>query len=314
MMWTHDEQALAFFIHMGTVDRIPEDRPWDASTRAMRHSSIMAERLWSLLETERERVRLVFGSFPPFIDCSFQGDRLERSLAQLHTNIVEVSTVLTGRVHQLDEELQTVKDRLRRHRIDINLLYDDGLVVAENARNLSNQVTDLSGRVCRCNTSSESSVGEGTRERPFELEYAADDEYVPIPPAFPVDHSPATPPVTVPPLENTSPIPVPSPSVVGPTDVDPNDVETPLSPELEELNQRMQLDAASVRPLADRIVRRRLRRSRPFKAPAHRMAPGYPPWHELFGVGRTCCRGVSPEVAVGGGGDGGVLLRSPPSL
>lgn len=60
LLWNHDEQMLARMIHLGTVDRGSEERPWDASTRAMRHSSIMAERLWSLWELERDRVRVRF--------------------------------------------------------------------------------------------------------------------------------------------------------------------------------------------------------------------------------------------------------------
>jgi hypothetical protein len=41
---------------LGACDGSEEDRPYPASTRAMRHSSVMADRLWSMIHQERERV------------------------------------------------------------------------------------------------------------------------------------------------------------------------------------------------------------------------------------------------------------------
>ena len=55
--WTHDEQRLARLLHRGVQDHRPIDRLMDSSTRSMRYSAVLADRLWSMLETERNRVR-----------------------------------------------------------------------------------------------------------------------------------------------------------------------------------------------------------------------------------------------------------------
>jgi hypothetical protein len=47
---------LLHLISMGVYDN--GDKQMDAATRAMRHSSAMTDRMWELLEIERERVLL----------------------------------------------------------------------------------------------------------------------------------------------------------------------------------------------------------------------------------------------------------------
>jgi hypothetical protein len=48
-------------LHFGVYDWSQENKPWESSTRAMRYASVLGDRLWSALETERIRV---FFSFP----------------------------------------------------------------------------------------------------------------------------------------------------------------------------------------------------------------------------------------------------------
>jgi hypothetical protein len=49
-----DERGLFNLIQAGILDH--EDKPWESSTRSMRHGAAMADRLWALLEKEHTRV------------------------------------------------------------------------------------------------------------------------------------------------------------------------------------------------------------------------------------------------------------------
>jgi hypothetical protein len=53
-----EERVLFQLIQRGVVDQDRSDRPWDASTRAMRHSAAIGDRLWALILEERARVRV----------------------------------------------------------------------------------------------------------------------------------------------------------------------------------------------------------------------------------------------------------------
>jgi len=57
---THDEQALARLMRVGLLDTLDRDRPHISSTRSMRYSANLADRLWGMLETERTRVRVCY--------------------------------------------------------------------------------------------------------------------------------------------------------------------------------------------------------------------------------------------------------------
>ena len=57
--WTTDEHALNAFLRMGTVDLTPEHFHSNGSVRAMRYSALLADRLWSMLDEEQERVRVL---------------------------------------------------------------------------------------------------------------------------------------------------------------------------------------------------------------------------------------------------------------
>jgi hypothetical protein len=50
------DQFLWKMIQMGYTDGRPEDRPWDASTRAMRYGAILGDRIQANVEIERKRV------------------------------------------------------------------------------------------------------------------------------------------------------------------------------------------------------------------------------------------------------------------
>jgi len=45
-------------IRCGVLDHSEEDKVWDSSTRAMRQSAVIGDRLWSLIEKEQDKVRL----------------------------------------------------------------------------------------------------------------------------------------------------------------------------------------------------------------------------------------------------------------
>ena len=53
-----EERVLYHLLQRGVSDHDDSDRPWDASTRAMRHSGAVGERLWHLILEERKRVRV----------------------------------------------------------------------------------------------------------------------------------------------------------------------------------------------------------------------------------------------------------------
>jgi len=51
-----DERVLWSMIHLGILDKEGTNRPWDTSTQSMRHSAVLADCLWSMLEKEHHRV------------------------------------------------------------------------------------------------------------------------------------------------------------------------------------------------------------------------------------------------------------------
>jgi len=55
-----DESILWRMIRCGVLDHSEEDKVWDSSTRAMRQSAVIGDRLWSLIEKEQEKVLLLF--------------------------------------------------------------------------------------------------------------------------------------------------------------------------------------------------------------------------------------------------------------
>lgn len=51
-----DEKALKILLLTGVLDFTKKDRPWDSSTRSMRFTSAVGDRLWSLVQQEKSRV------------------------------------------------------------------------------------------------------------------------------------------------------------------------------------------------------------------------------------------------------------------
>ena len=60
-MMNGDERVLWSMIRLGVLDKEGIDKPWDASTRSMRHSAIIGDCLWSMIKAEHTRV----GEFSP---------------------------------------------------------------------------------------------------------------------------------------------------------------------------------------------------------------------------------------------------------
>jgi hypothetical protein len=83
LTWTHDEQVLARMLHMGTLDLAPVHKGSNMSVRAMRYSAILSDRLWSMLQTERDRVRLVFDlGVRPLLIC-FDREIVSKEMLEL---------------------------------------------------------------------------------------------------------------------------------------------------------------------------------------------------------------------------------------
>ena len=56
-----DDAVFWQLLMRGVLDMEPEERPMDASTRAVRYSAVMGDRLWAMVQGERLRVcRLAF--------------------------------------------------------------------------------------------------------------------------------------------------------------------------------------------------------------------------------------------------------------
>ena len=53
-----DEAVLFHLLYRGVVDHREVDKPWDGSVRSIRFASAVGDRLWAMLEKERERVSL----------------------------------------------------------------------------------------------------------------------------------------------------------------------------------------------------------------------------------------------------------------
>jgi len=56
----YSEYALYHLLRRGAMDQLPADRPFDASTRAMRYTAAIGDRLWEIACRERTRVSFFF--------------------------------------------------------------------------------------------------------------------------------------------------------------------------------------------------------------------------------------------------------------
>jgi hypothetical protein len=55
-----EEKVLYKMLRTGLVDPVPSDKPFDASTRAMRYSAAVSDRLWELVRCEQSKVSPTF--------------------------------------------------------------------------------------------------------------------------------------------------------------------------------------------------------------------------------------------------------------
>jgi len=75
-----DERVLWSMIRLGILDKEGINKPWDASMRSMRHSAIIGDRLWSMIEAEHTRV----GESSPTGECGLNLP-LSREIASRRT-------------------------------------------------------------------------------------------------------------------------------------------------------------------------------------------------------------------------------------
>ena len=133
---------------------------------------------------------------------------MERRLNELEKGEAAFIGKLQTRDEVLDEELDNHQKRLDRHREDllasekyINTLQDRVMALEDENLALKSQVESMADKLCHCSKRSPTMSGEGTREEPFELEYASDGEYH-TPPAEEQENAP---PRTLVPIEEVLP-------------------------------------------------------------------------------------------------------------
>jgi hypothetical protein len=59
MVVGQQEAVLFYLINRGLVDASNLDGPWHSSTCSMRYAAILTERVWSLMEYEQAKVRII---------------------------------------------------------------------------------------------------------------------------------------------------------------------------------------------------------------------------------------------------------------
>jgi len=121
--WTHDERAMFHLLEGGLFDARAQDKPWDASTRSMRYTAVMGDRLWLMYETERAQVGVSYKfSFLVRELIETQGDHLERDMwdvsAKMDTLYQRMQELHNGAVTQdayVDGELDAQHQRSDHH-------------------------------------------------------------------------------------------------------------------------------------------------------------------------------------------------------
>ena len=133
---------------------------------------------------------------------------MERRLNDLEKGETAFIGKLQTRDKVLDEELDNHQKRLDRYREDllalekyINTLQDRVMALEDKNLALKTQVESMADKLCHCQQRSPNVRGDGSREEPFELEYASDGEYH-TPPAGEQENAP---PRTLVPIEEILP-------------------------------------------------------------------------------------------------------------
>ncbi|KAF9643643.1 hypothetical protein BDM02DRAFT_3191359 [Thelephora ganbajun] len=202
-----DESVLFDLVSSGIIDHQSFDEPHKWSSRSIRYSAVVADRLWSLFEAERSR-----------------NDRLEWELHELKGTVSLINTrLLAVDRHSFDankkvnDELAKDSVRLNRHRCCLDTLQEKHNNLVLFSSNLSDSV-DLHRRslialregMCTC-VRPESSPIDGSGTVPS-FSHSPPSSRPRSPPApsreamAVVSESPV-----VAPIENDTPIPVPPP-------------------------------------------------------------------------------------------------------
>ncbi|KAF9642071.1 hypothetical protein BDM02DRAFT_3193959 [Thelephora ganbajun] len=145
-----DEKVLFDLVQAGLIDAQDFDEPHKWSSRSIRYSAVVADRLWALHESDRSR-----------------NDRLESELKELKGTVALLNTRLLAvdrhsfeGHNKVNTELGKANERLNRHRRCIDLLQEkhNGLVMYTT--NLSDSIElhrrsliALRGGMCWCSGS-----------------------------------------------------------------------------------------------------------------------------------------------------------------
>ncbi|KAF9642541.1 hypothetical protein BDM02DRAFT_3193055 [Thelephora ganbajun] len=192
-----DESILFSLLQAGLVDHQPFDLPHKWSSRSIRYSAVVADRLWSLYTTEHAR--------NDCLEAELHG--LKGEVQLLMTRLLAVDRFSFDANTKVNGELKKDGDCLDRHRACLNMIADKHNASIEYISNMSNQLEmqriallALRENICLCNTRSDSV------EAPVMLSPSLSPEPPRDPSAEPIMvTSPA-------PLENVTPIPVLGPS------------------------------------------------------------------------------------------------------
>ena len=113
---------------------------------------------------------------------------VQGELRHLHKMILE-------REERRDKEVDSLMERLNRHRRDLEATHSKARKTQEKIRGLEEevltlkvQVGSMADKVCRCSERSPALSGEGTQNAPFELDYEGSSGFYHVPP----EETPAT--------------------------------------------------------------------------------------------------------------------------
>ena len=91
-----------------------------------------------------------------------------------------LKTVNHRSIKEIDDVMKNLLDRFSRMEAWMHILEEEGLVREEMIASLQVEVDSLQLKICHCNEiAPRPSSGNGSRDDPFTLEYAEEDEYHP---------------------------------------------------------------------------------------------------------------------------------------
>ena len=155
------------------------------------HSVIMADRLWEMIKVKRDQVGLVVSgvTLPLLINCSFQGDRLERELREVKATFalhmeqvgVQITNLSASTSTLFSEQNSHIGNRMSEFLQNLEERPTPWIAVLDD---YEHRIKALEERVCKCADTKPWVRGSGTQRDPLELvdeelEYA--DEPAPSP-------------------------------------------------------------------------------------------------------------------------------------